>query len=163
MKAIASKTKIRLSRRLSKSQQGAAAVEFAVVFPLLIILLFGMIEFGLYLFNRQVITNACREGARYGVVALPTRRTNAEIRTTVMNYSAQYLVTFGDDTLVADDIILKTEDPDTSDGFDPATSRCLNHGCDLEVRTNYTYDFLFLSMIGIGSQNIHGLAQMKME
>jgi Flp pilus assembly protein TadG len=163
MMTIVNKEKTWAGHWIPGSQQGAAAVEFAVVFPLLIMLLFGMIEFGLYLFNRQVITNACREAARYGVVALPARRTNAEIRATAMQYSARYLVTFGDDTLTAEDILLKIEDTDTGDGFDPATSRCLHHGCDLEVRADYTYDFLFLSMIGIDSQDIQVLARMKME
>lgn len=163
MKTIAKTLRAWLHNRSTHSQRGATAVEFAVIFPLLILLLFGMIEFGLYLFNRQVITNACREGARYGVVALPTRRTNTEIRTTILNYSSQYLVTFGSDTFSADDILLKSEDYDMGDGFNPAVSRCMSFGCDLEVRADYTYNFLFLSMIGIDSQTIQGMAQMKME
>jgi hypothetical protein len=48
-------------------QKGAAAVEFAVVLPLLVLLLFGSIEFGLLLYNQEVITNASREGARAGI------------------------------------------------------------------------------------------------
>jgi Flp pilus assembly protein TadG len=163
MKTIANRITVWFRTKFPDSQRGATAVEFAVIFPLLILLLFGMIEFGLYLFNRQVITNACREGARFGVVALPTRRTNDEIRTTILNYSSQYLVTFGSDTLTAGDVILKSEDYDMGDGFNPAVSRCMSFGCDLEVRTDYTYNFLFLSIIGINSQTIQGLAQMKME
>ena len=82
------------------SQKGATTVEFAIVCPLLILLLFAMVEFGLYLFNRQVITNACREGARAGIVARADRVSNAEIEQIVHSYSDQHLVTFGtDDTL----------------------------------------------------------------
>ena len=49
-------------------QRGASAVEFAIVLPVLLLLLFGTIEFGVLFFNKAVITNASREGARRGVV-----------------------------------------------------------------------------------------------
>jgi Flp pilus assembly protein TadG len=58
----------KLKMRL-KSQKGVAAVEFALVLPLLVLLIFGIIEFSLLMFNKQVITNASREGARAGIVA----------------------------------------------------------------------------------------------
>ena len=48
-----------------RSDSGAAAIEFAIVAPLLFVLLFGIIEFGAILYNKSVITNASREGARY--------------------------------------------------------------------------------------------------
>ena len=49
-------------------RRGAAVVEFAVVAPVLIILVFGMIEFGRAIMVQQVIVNATREGARAAVV-----------------------------------------------------------------------------------------------
>ena len=50
------------------SQKGASAVEFALVLPLLMLILFGIIEFGLLMYNKAMITNASREGARRGIV-----------------------------------------------------------------------------------------------
>ena len=50
------------------NQRGAAAVEFAIVVIIFITLIFAIIEFGLLMFNKQIITNAAREGARYGIV-----------------------------------------------------------------------------------------------
>ncbi|MCK5219206.1 pilus assembly protein, partial [bacterium] len=47
-----------------KNQRGAAAVEFAIVLPLLALILFGTIDFALLFYNKQVLTNASREGAR---------------------------------------------------------------------------------------------------
>ncbi|MET4637102.1 TadE family type IV pilus minor pilin [Mycetocola sp. 2940] len=50
--------------RISRSEDGAAAVEFALVLPVLILLILGLIEFSL-VFNTQIsLTNAAREGAR---------------------------------------------------------------------------------------------------
>lgn len=50
--------------RVSNGEDGAAAVEFALVLPVLILLIVGLIEFSL-IFNTQIsLTNAAREGAR---------------------------------------------------------------------------------------------------
>jgi len=131
------------------NQKGTTAVEFAIVLSLLITLIFGIIEFGLFIFNRQVITNAAREGARYGIVARPERLSNVEIKTEVLKYSKQHLITFGDDVLTADDIVI------------PA--RCLQFQCNLQVQVDYEYEFLFLSNLGIGPINLRATSVMKME
>jgi len=155
------------------SQKGAAAVELAIVFFLLMLFIFGMIEFSLYLFNRHVITNAAREGARYGVVSRPDRYTNQEIRDVVINYAQQHLVTFGTDTLENDNdhVGIDEVDDDLTDGLEP-DHRCLvfqyefggaTHRCELEVRVNFTYNFLFLKAIGIDHLDIQSVATMKME
>ena len=61
-----------MSRRLRKDESGAAAVEFAIVLPVLLLLVFGIIEFGL-LFNRYItVTHAAREGVRVASLAGPT-------------------------------------------------------------------------------------------
>jgi Flp pilus assembly protein TadG len=52
-------------RRLNwKNERGAVAVEFALVFPILILVLVGIIEYGA-VFNAQIlVTGAAREAAR---------------------------------------------------------------------------------------------------
>ncbi len=58
-----------LTRRTAWSaNEGAALVEFAVVLPLMLLVLFGMIDFGLLFQRYQVVTNAAREGARIAVL-----------------------------------------------------------------------------------------------
>ncbi len=54
--------------RLAARSEGQAAVEFAIVLNLLLLLVMGMIDFGHAWFMKQIIINASREGARYGVV-----------------------------------------------------------------------------------------------
>lgn len=63
-----------------KGEKGAAAVEFALVLPLLVMLLVGMLEFGLVLWRQEMMTNATREAARAGIVAGNPRLTQAEIQ-----------------------------------------------------------------------------------
>jgi hypothetical protein len=66
-----------------KSERGAELIEFALVLPLLLLVLLGIIDFG-FLFQRyEVLTNATREGARMAV--LPNY-TDADVATRVCEY-----------------------------------------------------------------------------
>lgn len=51
-----------------KSERGAELVEFALVFPLLLLVSLGIIDFGLLFQRYEVLTNAAREGARVSVL-----------------------------------------------------------------------------------------------
>ena len=51
-----------------KQRRGAAVAEFAIVAPIFILLVFGMIEFGRAVMVQQVLVNASREGARLAVL-----------------------------------------------------------------------------------------------
>lgn len=50
------------------SERGAAAVEFALLLPLLVMLLTGIIEFGLAYNAKLTLTHAAREGVRAEIV-----------------------------------------------------------------------------------------------
>jgi len=55
--------------KTSRLRRGAAVVEMAVVLPLLLTLVFGIIEFGWTFMVYQNVTNAAREGCRVAVLA----------------------------------------------------------------------------------------------
>lgn len=59
---------VRLLRTRRRREGGAALVEFAMVLPLLVALLFGIVEFGIALNDYQSIRHGVREGARQAVV-----------------------------------------------------------------------------------------------
>jgi Flp pilus assembly protein TadG len=60
-----------MTRRSVRSERGAALVEMAVVLPLFVVLLFGIIETG-WLFSQQVeIRHSAREAARVAAVSTP--------------------------------------------------------------------------------------------
>lgn len=65
-----------------KNDQGQALVEFMIVFPLLVLLIFGIIEMGAAWRTYQVTTNAAREGARLTV--LPNAD-EADVRAAIAN------------------------------------------------------------------------------
>ncbi|HVZ73630.1 MAG TPA: TadE/TadG family type IV pilus assembly protein [Polyangia bacterium] len=49
------------------SERGGAAVEFAIVLPLFCAVLFGIIDYGWYFYQRMAISAAVRDGLRTGV------------------------------------------------------------------------------------------------
>jgi Flp pilus assembly protein TadG len=51
-----------------RSDRGAAAVEMAIVLPLLLLVVFGIIDYGRLLNERILVTSAAREGARLAAV-----------------------------------------------------------------------------------------------
>jgi hypothetical protein len=52
-------------KRLLRKERGGVAVEFAILLPVFMLLLFGVIDFGHAFYLQQVVTSASREGARY--------------------------------------------------------------------------------------------------
>jgi len=52
-----------------RSDAGAELIEFALAFPLLLLVVFGIIDFGFLFQQYEVVTNAAREGAR--IATLP--------------------------------------------------------------------------------------------
>jgi Flp pilus assembly protein TadG len=83
--------------RFLKDQQGAYAVEFAILMPVLLLLLFGIVDFGHCISMKQIMVNAAREGARYGTVyqtdasgnRLLLNNLNPSIENYIINTSAE--------------------------------------------------------------------------
>lgn len=73
-------------------QRGAAAVEFAMLLPLLMALFMGSVEMGLILYDKAVLTNASREGARAGIVLRNPKPTVADITNVVLQKSQSSLI-----------------------------------------------------------------------
>jgi hypothetical protein len=80
----------------SSSRGGQALIEFALVVPLLFLLIVNAVNFGAFLFAWITIANAARAGAQYwalgsNAVATPTPATAAEVTTLVTNDIASLL------------------------------------------------------------------------
>ena len=68
------------NRRLRRDREdGAALVEFAMVLPLFIVLIFGIMEAGWFFAQNVEVRNAAREGARLAVVDFPSTAPGGEI------------------------------------------------------------------------------------
>lgn len=116
-------------------------VEFALILPLFLLLIFGMIEFGFIFFNMQVLTNAAREGARYGIVAKTTRFTAEQITAQVNAYCGTSLISFSDNSRKppTTTVINRTTSGLTACS---AGSKWPDNPEDLQVQVSYDYRFL---------------------
>ncbi len=82
-----------MNRFRIRGQGGAAAVEFAIIASLLLILVFGIIVYGLAFSKLEVLNAAAREGARYAAVRCEpdaTTCTNALISARVKSAAQPY-------------------------------------------------------------------------
>ena len=70
-------------RLFRRNRRAAAAVEFAVVAPVFLLMVFGMIEYGRMVMVQQIITNGAREGARSAIL---DGATATGVATTVNDY-----------------------------------------------------------------------------
>jgi Flp pilus assembly protein TadG len=154
---------------LRHNQRGAAIVEFAIILPLLLLLIFGMIEFSLLMYNKAMITNASREGARRGIVYRVDTTTNpvsdapltvTQIKAEVTSYLSNHLITFSPTVTTHTTNITRPVDPISGDIM-------------LNVQVSYPYQFLVFpaiaSLIGSGGTTIpdtitlSSATQMRME
>jgi Flp pilus assembly protein TadG len=84
-------------RKRVGEQDGAAAVEFALIAPILFMLIFGIIQFGIAWSQKEIFVQAAREGARYAAVGceVSTGCTSGQVATRVEDSSVGYPITGG--------------------------------------------------------------------
>ncbi|NLG50922.1 MAG: pilus assembly protein [Chloroflexi bacterium] len=86
-----------------RGERGATLVEYALVLLVFLTLVFGIMEFGRVIFLYSALTNAAREGARYGIVpphnaAAAAARAQEYARDAGLD-SATIVVSFSGDTV----------------------------------------------------------------
>ena len=76
---------------MTKKQSGTSAVEFALVLPFLLIIIFMTIDFGFMVYKKAIITNASREAARYGTVLTATPWSSSSVAMVACRYTYTYV------------------------------------------------------------------------
>jgi hypothetical protein len=126
-----------------QSECGAELIEFALVFPLLLLILLGVVDFGILFQRYEVLTNATREGAR--VAILP-----GYVEADVKNRVCQFLVAGGVPSTgctavppaPTNPVVTMVEWPIPVTGKPAAAGR--------KVTVAYTHNFMFIGpIIGI--------------
>lgn len=147
--------------RIIFSKTGATTVEFAIIALLLFTLIFGAIDIGILVYNRQVIVNAAREGARRGIVMRNPRITVDEVRNTVLSYCQNNLLTGGSNpssALKQPNVYYEDKDGVSVTGPEDAG----RYGV-IVVEAEYSYDFFVISYLGIGPRLLKAEVKMTME
>ena len=74
--------------RAALTDRGAAAVEMALVLPLLLLLVFGIVDFGRALNLQITLTQAAREGVRPAALRQPASAVNAAVSNATVGIAA---------------------------------------------------------------------------
>ena len=144
-----SMTNARSSRRW-KGERGAELIEFALVFPLLMMVVLGTVDFAFVFQRNEVVTNAAREGARVGT--LPGYGVT-DIENRVNEYLAAGGIPPGDATVT----VTATTIPDGTGTWDATT-------VDVVLVHDYMFiDGVFFWISGFTDVTLQGTATMRNE
>ena len=123
---------VRLLKRC-RSEEGANLVEFALVLPLLLLVMLGIAEMGFMFQRYEVVTNAAREGARLAV--LPGYvTTDVQARVTAYVSSGRVPTTVTNPNVLVENVSIPV-----SGGRPPIGAK--------RVTVTYTYTFQFLNAV----------------
>jgi len=125
---------LKRSRKVWRSETGAEFIEFALALPVLLLVILGIMDFGMMFQQYEVITNAAREGARVAVLPNYNPATDAPAR--VQQYiNASFLSGGGTVTVL------------------PPTTANVNIGgnCMTTVTVTVTYPHQYVYLAGIAS------------
>jgi hypothetical protein len=95
-------------KRLLQSSSGQSVIEFAIVMPLVLILVLGVVEFGYALLDQQVVTKLTREGSN-----LISRDSSLQDATTALRTMATRPVDFANGSVVIFSVLKKGATPNT--------------------------------------------------
>ena len=131
--------------RRVRNNRGATAVEFALVLPLFLLLVLGIVDFGRYFFVEHTLQYATREGMRLALVGRtlndangnPMSRVDSIIKTIQDN--ASLAVNPSSLSIYIYPIGNNYQDPQNWNTLAPSAG---DPGSYMRVKTDYTYNFL---------------------
>lgn len=82
---------LRAFRRAHGNERGQTLVEFALILPLMLVLIFALVDFGRAFHTWLVVTNSAREGARVGAVQGDTNAIQARINDSMASLDTSQL------------------------------------------------------------------------
>ena len=130
--AISCSRNVGRQRSARRAQGGLAALEFALILPFLLLMLGGMLEVSLMLYDQAILTNASREGARAGIVLRQPKLSAADIEAVTLNYATGALVSLG-----------------AASAPEVTVDQAPDPGFATPLRVTVTYDFAGFAAVGV--------------
>ncbi len=134
---------------LRSESRGQGIVEFALVIPIVLALIFGVLELGWLVFNNHTLSNATREGARYAMVNSGVRDSEQAsieaVENVVNEHVARLSGTVTVDTVEFREVDRETRDPPAADAPEHSKMTIVT------VETSFHYEPLVGMITGIGS------------
>jgi Flp pilus assembly protein TadG len=126
------------------TDQGQAVVEFAVILPVLLLILFAILQFGVVFNNYIQVTAAAREGARKAAVSRSLGTANAESAATTSAKSAAPGLT------------------QSSVNVSFPNNPTFAQGSDVSVQVTYPYSISIIGLV-VASGNLSSTTTMRVE
>lgn len=121
------------SHLAAKIQRGASAVEMALLLPLLIIMIDGVVEVSILLHNQSVLVSATNMAARSGMANTSPKLSNELLANQALDYCQSHLISVGASSAPVADV---------EQSIDPVFPQ------PIKVRVSYTYQgFLATSFL----------------
>jgi len=139
-----------MRHRFRRDLRGQTLVEFALILPIFVLLLVGILDFGRAVYGNNTIQNAAREAVRVAIVDQNVTVIEAE--------AIQHAVALGID---AADVDVNFLDPDYTTGDCTVTP---DIGCIVEVEVRYAYTAA-TPLLGniVGTINMAGSSRQPIE
>lgn len=119
-----------------RAERGAAAVEFALIMPILLLLVFGIISYGYMLSFRQAVSQAAAEGARAAAVAQVAADREGNALDAMNEALDSYGVTCADGALMRNGDAVGTCSVDVGDCENDSTVQCATVSIDYDYAEN---------------------------
>lgn len=148
-------------RNSSHIRRGSAVVECALISPILVLLVLGLLDVGQFINVSQVVDNASREGARLGSHNLET--TVEEIETKVLDYLCVCYPALSREAISESTVIAVR---DGSDDMTPLTSTAgIKSGDKISVEVTFQYETVRLihGFFSLNGRSISSNAVMRRE
>ena len=148
-------------RRARRGEGGVVAVEFALVMPLLLLLVFGTIEFGFMLNRDMIVGNASRDAARLASL----NGSYTEVRDTVTSELTQSGIPTTAATTTIDICILPAAATTCTNMTASAYNAAATSGAVTLVKVRYDHSFMtpFMSSFLGDSVSLEQATQMRVE
>ncbi len=135
-----------------KTRSGAAIVEFAVIAPVLFLVMLGIIEFGRAFMVSQLVTNGTRDAARTAVVE---GSTNAAVKQKLEQFLA-------DTTGINAADVTVTITVDNPDAGNEVANAVAGDACTVEAVIPFS-KVQYISAVFLGGKNLRSQATMRHE
>lgn len=134
--------------RNARRSGGAELVEFALVLPILVVILIAVFDFGFMVYDKAMITHAAREAARAGIVLRDPRLTKVQVEAVATSHCQSKLISMAGNNACT--VTAEVPSEIRSQAVVPLTapSSELNKTL-LSVSVEYTYHGPIESVIGV--------------
>ena len=142
--------------RRSNRRRGQSMVEFALVLPIFMLVLSGILDFGFALYSRMSVISAAREGARAAIMVPDNTTITSVAQAAAISAGAGAGLTLGTPTVTC---IQTSASPSSTTVIDCTTAVS---GDSVAVRVNFSYHSFFPLTMG-ATIDLSSTVQMVIE